>query len=76
MVRNSRRLPASLADDRVCQSAADLIIFLDSLSVKRAITTNSREWAAFDGIAGVRVITFRKNPQHSNPAPFEGCKDG
>jgi len=71
VVRKSRsRSWHIIADDRECQRIGDLIIFLDSLQVKLAVTTDRKDWTALNFLCGVKVVVFSGNPDDRMPDPF------
>jgi len=69
-IRDARAQPDSLADDRVCRRIGDLLIVLDALRYRNAVTTNWREWSLFGHALNLGVIVFRSNPEETLPPPF------
>lgn len=69
-IANGRKDPRSVADSNVCTGIGDLLIALDAVQVKHALTIDGRDWGALDRVFGVRVHVFSHNPEHELPKAF------
>jgi hypothetical protein len=59
MVHKTRRDVMSLADHKECGKVGDLIIYLDSIGLNNAFTTNLRDWNVFRDTTDVCIFHIK-----------------